>query len=115
MESPLENKVTILDKLLDLLERRFATATGAFIVGGLIVGLFMHFVVVKSKIDLIDYLKEDNEFWKNRYDESPDEQMRFYQMMEEVKNGKIDKIQIKDEYSKKLDEKTKQLDELEKK
>lgn len=112
MESPIGNKIAIAERFLNFLEKRFVSTISTFVFSGaLITVVFLTLVIPPLKTRIAE-LEEDNEYWKERYNNGPDEMLNFYWMLEEIKNGKVDNISIKEEYSKKLEEKTNELEQI---
>lgn len=112
MEKPVENKIVIAEKFLNFIERRFVSTITSFVFGGVLMVVFFLTFIIPPLKDRIRELEKLNSYWQEKYDKGPDEMLNFYWMLEEVKNGKIERVSIKEEYSKKLEEKTNELDKI---
>lgn len=101
--------------VLQFLERQFQSPIKAFVLGGVLVSLGWYFFVVQSKDKLITYLEKDNEFWKNRYDNSPDEMQKVFNFLNGVKNNNTQSLIQSEKHLEIIEQQNQKLKELERK
>lgn len=115
MENTNDIKLTLAQRILKTILEQFKTVISSFIFGGFLIFCVFQFLVLPSKNELIEVYKSDRDNWKERYFNSPNEIKSIYQMMDDIKNNRMGELQIKEEYSKKIETMQKDIDKLEQK